>query len=67
MSIERTIGPTFLGILTLILITLRLSDVIDWSWWYVLMPLWGAWAIVGLILIGIVIVLTIKWLFDKIK
>jgi hypothetical protein len=30
----------FLGILTLIFITLKLTGHITWSWWWVLSPLW---------------------------
>lgn len=30
----------FSGLLTLIFITLKLCSVIDWSWWWVLSPLW---------------------------
>lgn len=31
----------FLPLLTLVFITLRLCDVIDWSWWWVLAPMWA--------------------------
>lgn len=34
---ESNIGLTLLLIL---FIGLKLSDVIDWSWWWVLAPLW---------------------------
>lgn len=30
----------FPGLLTLIFITLKLTDYIDWSWWWVLAPIW---------------------------
>jgi hypothetical protein len=30
----------FLGILTLIFITLKLTHFINWSWWWVLAPMW---------------------------
>lgn len=30
----------FPGILALIFITLKLTQVITWSWWWVLSPLW---------------------------
>lgn len=33
-------GVGFLCILTLIFITLKLTNYIDWSWWWVLAPLW---------------------------
>lgn len=31
-----------LGILGLIFITLKLTSVISWSWWLVLLPLYGS-------------------------
>lgn len=33
-------GIGFLGALALIFITLKLTGYIDWSWWWVLSPLW---------------------------
>lgn len=33
-------GIGFLGLLTLIFITLKLTNVIGWSWLWVLSPLW---------------------------
>ena len=36
----------FIGLLTLIFITLKLTGYIDWSWWYVTMPMWISYAIV---------------------
>jgi hypothetical protein len=32
---------SFFGALTLIFIVLKLVDVIAWSWWLVLLPMWG--------------------------
>jgi hypothetical protein len=31
-------GIGFIGLLTIAFITLRLTDYIDWSWWWVLSP-----------------------------
>lgn len=46
------IGGGFLGLLTLIFITLKLCAVIDWSWWWVLAPLWIPAALgIGIVLI----------------
>lgn len=39
-------GIGFLGILTLIFITLKLTGFINWSWWWVLLPLYGPLALV---------------------
>lgn len=36
----RNSGPGFLGLLTILFIGLKLTDHIDWSWWWVLAPLW---------------------------
>ena len=33
----------FLGLLTLVLIVLKLTHYIDWSWVWVLSPLWLGW------------------------
>ena len=33
-------GISFLGLLTILFIGLKLGDVIAWSWWWVLSPLW---------------------------
>lgn len=30
----------FVGLLTIVFITLKLTDYIDWSWWWVLAPIW---------------------------
>ena len=42
---EKTGGIGFLGLLTIAFIVLKLCAVIDWSWWWVLAPLWGPFAI----------------------
>lgn len=49
-------GITFTGLLTIAFIVLKLTKVIDWSWWWVLSPLWIVAAIVVVILILAVIV-----------
>jgi hypothetical protein len=33
---------SFIGLITLILILLKVTNYIDWSWWWVLSPLWGS-------------------------
>lgn len=49
-------GIGFAGLLTIVFITLKLTGVIAWSWWWVLSPLWIGFAIVLslLILVGLV-------------
>lgn len=47
------------GVLLCIFVTLRLTHHIDWSWWWVLSPMWIPLCVVAvvLVLIGIVKVL----------
>ena len=44
-------GLTLSGVLLIVFIVLKLVGVINWSWIWVLSPLWISWAIVGLILL----------------
>lgn len=47
-----TFSPMFM--LFLIFMVLRLTDVIDWSWWWVTAPLWGPFALgLGILVIFI--------------
>jgi hypothetical protein len=43
-------GVGFLGLLAIVFITLKLMKYIDWSWWWVVSPLWIPVA-VGMIVI----------------
>jgi hypothetical protein len=40
MSKETNGGTNITGILLIIFIVLKLTHNIDWSWWWVLSPLW---------------------------
>lgn len=53
-------GIGFAGLLTVAFIVLKLTHVIDWSWWWVLSPLWISAALTVAILgvIGIVLLIT---------
>ena len=53
-------GIGFAGLLTICFVVLKLTDFIDWSWWYVTMPLWlvpvtviGGFLVYGLIRFGL--------------
>ena len=43
-------GVNFLGLLCIVLITLKLTGYIDWSWWWVLSPIWGGIAFFAVLL-----------------
>lgn len=34
-------GPGFFTLLGVLFVGLKLANIIDWSWWWVLAPLWG--------------------------
>lgn len=57
-------GIGFTGLLTLIFITLKLTKVIGWSWWWVLSPIWISWAIALLVLSMIAVFFLITYLFN---
>lgn len=63
-STTRSGGIGFLGLLTILFVGLKLTDVIAWSWWWVLAPLWIPWAIILVIVVVIVLVVGIVKLFD---
>lgn len=44
-------GVGFLGLLAILFIGLKLTGHINWSWWWILAPLWGGFAIIVLILL----------------
>lgn len=51
-------GIGFFGILGVVFITLKVTNQIDWSWWWVLAPLWGPVALVASIaIVGTCVVL----------
>lgn len=44
-------GIGFTGLLTIVFITLKLTQVIKWSWWWVLSPVWISFAVAGVLLL----------------
>lgn len=53
-------GIGFCGLLSIVFIVLKLTHYIDWSWWWVLSPLWIPLAV---LLSIIIIVLILKVVF----
>lgn len=52
-------GVGVLGLLGVAFVVLKLTEVIDWSWWWVLIPFWGPLVIATVIVVcwGIVMAL----------
>lgn len=59
-SISISIGGGFSGLLTIAFIVLKLCNVIDWPWIWVLSPLWISFALFLVIVAIIALVVFIK-------
>ena len=61
-------GIGFAGLLTIVFITLKLLGVIDWSWWWVISPIWITVVIVISIIVGFfVFVAVVDYLDERAK
>ena len=50
-------GIGFVGVLQITFVVLKLCKIIDWSWWWVLSPIWISTALTILVvLIGIIVI-----------
>jgi hypothetical protein len=50
-------GIGFCGLLTIVFIVLKICEVIDWSWWWVLSPIWiSAILVVAILAVWIAII-----------
>jgi membrane protein YdbS with pleckstrin-like domain len=51
-------GIGFTGLLTIVFIVLKLTKYIDWSWWWVLSPIWiGAAIALVFVLVAVLAVI----------
>lgn len=57
---SKTGGIGFVGLLTIVFITLKLLGKIDWSWWLVLSPILISAALAFIIIIIFVLILAFK-------
>jgi hypothetical protein len=53
-------GIGFFGLMFLIFMTLKLTGFISWSWWWVTAPLWGGFALLGLLFLIVIIISSLK-------
>jgi hypothetical protein len=62
MSISDSGGISFVSLLTIVFITLKLTNYISWSWWWVLSPIWIP---IILWLVVVLIIAIIATIYDK--
>lgn len=60
-------GISFAGLLTIAFIILKLCNVIDWSWWWVLSPIWISLGLAVVIFIVAMVVIIIADVHDSRK
>lgn len=54
MSVEQKSGEfQIVGVLTIVFIVLKLTDVVGWSWWWVFSPVWIMILVLLVMAIGI--------------
>ncbi len=53
-------GIGFLGALGILFIGLKLTNSISWSWWLVLLPIWGPIAVMVAFLVFLLILATLS-------
>jgi hypothetical protein len=58
-SSSSSSGIGFVGLLTIVFITLKLTNYIDWSWWWVLAPIWIS-ACIWLLILLIALIIAFK-------
>lgn len=66
-SSSRNGGIGFTGLLTVAFIVLKLTKVIDWSWWWVLSPVWITAAIVVLVVLVIALLAIIGAIIGQLR
>jgi hypothetical protein len=56
-------GIGFSGLLTIVFIVLKLLHYIDWSWWWVLAPIW----ITAIIVVGLLFIILVITIIQEVK
>lgn len=55
-KVEHVLSIPLMSVLTLIFITLKLCNQIDWSWWWVFAPLWIPVVLITLLVLVLVFI-----------
>jgi hypothetical protein len=60
-------GFSFSAVVFIVLLTLKLSGVIEWSWWLITLPLWWIFPFIIIVIIFALILLLFEKLGDTIR
>ncbi len=60
-------GLSISAIVFIVLLTLKLSGVIDWSWWWITLPIWWMIPLLLLIIIFALIAIVFQEMRNKIR
>ena len=60
-------GIGFIGLLTIVFIVLKLIGVINWSWWWVLSPIWISTGLAITILVLIMLISAVVLWYNERK
>ena len=60
LTLNSGIPEYFASALTIVFIVLKLTNHINWSWWWVLSPLWIDLAIIALLIIVMIVIYIFK-------
>jgi len=64
MEFQRPTFGSVMGLALVTLIALKLARIIDWSWWWVLAPLWiqlAGLSVVGLLFVYLGVTKLVEW------
>lgn len=53
-------GVGVVGLLFVAFVVLKLTHVIDWSWWWVTAPVWGSTALILVFILGVITVALVQ-------
>lgn len=64
LKAELNTGTLFLELMFLMFLGLKISGLIDWSWWWVFAPIWIPFA-GGILVLGILFLYTVFTVYVK--
>lgn len=55
---------TFAGALFLVLLVLKLTEVVAWSWWWITAPLWGGLVVILLTMLLVFLIAIVAFIWE---